>query len=259
MKGTVALLTFGIFSCITATSQAQQMSSDVAAVLRASLTAQVGSVPPSDVTLSGTVEHIAGSDDETVPYLFKALSSGSTKTETSLAAGALVEVRQVASTGSTGIWMNGEGVKHPIAGQNLMTDSTWCFPALIVQRLLNDPQAVVISLGTQGGVVHLQAYETQPATIAASAAAELQHLSQVDLYIDASTNFPVAFAINIHPDTNALVDVPVYIDFSNYQTANGITMPMHVQEYLNSSLASDIRIQTVAPNTGLTLSDFATN
>jgi hypothetical protein len=259
MKVAFAVLGLGICSCFVAAADAQQVSPDVAAILRASLAAQIGSNTPNDVTLSGTVEHIAGADDETVPFLFKALSSGTTRTETSLSAGTLVELHQITVGGPTGSWSRANGTFQAIPGHNLMTDSTWCFPAFIVERLLTDPQAVISFLGTDNGVAHFQAYSAQPSTIAANAAKELQHLSQVDIYLDASTLLPTSFVFNIHPDTNALVDIPVSIQFSGYQMMNGITMPLRVQEYVNGSLASDIRLQTVALNTGLSMSDFAAN
>jgi hypothetical protein len=247
------LLVLVCFAVLHAHADAQQP----AQLLRSSLAAQSGQATVQDVTLSGTVQSISGADDETVPGLFKAISAGSARSDVSLSAGTLTEIRQVAVTGASGVWSSGNSSSHAMAGQNVMTDAAWFFPLFVVKRLLSDPKAIVTVVGTQNGVIHLQAVEQQPASLSSTAASQIQHLTQMDLYLDAKSLLPVGLGFNIHPDNNALVDIPVYVQFSNYQQTSSVTVPMRVQKYINNTLQMDIQMQSVAVNTGLTSTEFA--
>ena len=84
-------------------------------------------------------------------------------------------------------------------------------------------------------------------------------LSSTDVYLDSSSLLPVAFAFNTHPDNNSLLNIPVEIDFSNYQAVNGAQIPFHIQKFLNGSLFLDMTIQSAAVNSGLTTSTFSSN
>jgi hypothetical protein len=233
-----------------------QTSSDAATILRASLSALSGQTLTRDVTIVGTAERVAGSEDETGSFTFKALSSGSSRIQIDLSSGTLTDNRQVSSSGRSGSWSSGDGIQHQMAGHNLMVDSTWCFPAFILQRLLTDRDAVT-SIGLEGTLVHLQSYEIAPSGWPQAATDLNRRMTQIDLYLDPATFLPARIRFNIHPDNNALIDIPVSIEFSSYQSIGGAVVPMHVVKYVNNTLALDARMQHVSLNTGLSLSEFA--
>jgi hypothetical protein len=244
-------------SCFCVRLLAQQASLPQAvAALQTSVTAQASNTAIQDATLNGTVEFIAGSTDETVPFEFQALQAGSARSDISLSAGTLTEIRQALSTGSIGTWSKGDGVQHSIAGHNLMTDAAWCFPLFVVQRLVSNPNAVISYIGRENGLEHFQSYEQPPAGVSPQAAAILQHLTQIDLYLDPNSNLPTQLSFTTHPDNNALIDIAVSVQFSNYQTVNGVVMPMHIQKYLNGTLAFDVQLQSATFNSGLTQASF---
>jgi hypothetical protein len=233
-----------------------QVSSDVASILRASLTAQAGQNVISDVSLMGTVKWIAGSDDETVPFSFKGTLSGSARTDINLSAGALTEIRTVASSGPMGFWTMGNGPQHAFAGHNLLTDSAWCSPALVLERILSSPATEVSFMGIEDGLAHFSAYQPVPLQTPTTSTLLVQHLSKIELYLDPTTLLPAKLFFNTHPDNNSLVDLPVLVEFSNYQRANGVTAPMHIQRYMNGTLALDIQVDNVAVNSGLSSTSF---
>jgi hypothetical protein len=235
---------------------AQQASPQIMTALQASIAAAASNTSTQDATLNGTVEFIAGSTDETVPFVFKTLQTGSVRSDISLSAGTLTEIKQVLPTGSIGTWSKGDGVQHAIAGHNLMTDGAWCFPLFVVQRLVLDPNAVISYIGTENGLEHFQSYEQPPAGVSPQAAAILQHLTQIDLYLDPNSNLPTQLSFTAHPDNNALIDIAVSIQFSNYQTVNGVVIPMRIQRYLNGTLALDVQLQSATFNSGLTQASF---
>jgi hypothetical protein len=82
-------------------------------------------------------------------------------------------------------------------------------------------------------------------------------MTQIDLYLDPATFLPARIRFNIHPDNNALMDIPVSIEFSSYQSMGGGVVPMHIAKYINNTLALDARVQHVSLNTGLSLTEFA--
>ncbi len=256
MKKPLLFLIVGCCLFAVQASWSQQTSADVATVLRASLAAQAGQRVIQDIMLGGRAELIAGSDDETVPFSFKGTLSGSTRTDINLATGTLTEIRTVASSGPTGTWSRGDGEQHALAEHNLMTDPAWCSPLLVEERLLSNSSIVVSYVGTQDGLAHFSAYQPAPVETPTASSSLVQHLSQLDLYIDPKTFLPSKLTLSTHPDNNALVDLQVRIEFSNYQTVNGVTVPMHVQRYLNGSLALDIQIENVAVNSGLSATGF---
>jgi hypothetical protein len=251
MKKAVIFLFTSCCGLAVQLSWAQQTSADVVTILRASLAAQTGQKVIQDVTLTGNAESIAGSDDERVPFAFKGTLSGSTRTDINLSSGTLSELRTVDSAGPAGTWSRGDGQQHSVAGHNLITDPAWCSPVLLLERLVSNSAALVSYIGTEDGLVHFRSVQPAPAGTPATSAPLVQHLGQMDLYLDPKTFLPVRLSFSTHADDNALLDIPVRVEFSNYQTVYGVTQPMRVQRYVNGSLALDLRIENVTVNSGL--------
>jgi hypothetical protein len=80
-------------------------------------------------------------------------------------------------------------------------------------------------------------------------------LSEMDVYLDPQSLLPQAIRFNIHPDTSS-VNIPVEIDYSNYQVVDGIRVPFHIQKYIQNGLSNDLVITAVTFNSGLTSNDF---
>ena len=140
-----------------------------------------------------------------------------------------------------------------------MTDSTWFFPTFLIGRVLSSSNYVAAYVGreTRDSVAVDHVTVSQKFATSFQAGALLQHLSQIEIYLDSGTLLPVALAFNVHPDKDAGLDIPVEIRFSNYRPVNGAQVPFHIQKYLNNTLVLDLQFQTVALNTGLTGSAFS--
>jgi len=67
---------------------------------------------------------------------------------------------------------------------------------------------------------------------------------------------PVAVDFDIHPDNDAMVDIPIEIRFSAYTAMNGTQIPFRIQRYVNNALALDIQIVTATLNSGLSSIGF---
>src|SRR5207245_10652805 len=105
-------------------------------------------------------------------------------------------------------------------------------------------------------VQHLQLSRVVSGQASDTTAALLQALSTTDLYLDATSFLPVAVNFNVHPDDNAGLNLPVEIQFGNYQLANGVLAPLHVQKLLQGSLLLDVNISAVTINSGIPESEF---
>lgn len=220
--------------------------------------ALIGTTAVSDITLTGTATRVAGSDVGSGSVTMKALGTGESKLDLDLSNGTRSEVRNLL-TGPGGSWVGPDGVAHGLVSHNCLTDAAWFFPALSALSQASSPNVLATYVGqeTRSGVAvqHLR-FMTQVASAAADPSGLVQSLSSEDIYLAASSSLPVALVFYTHPDNNANVNIPVEIDFSNYQSVSGAQIPFRIQKFLNGSLLLDITIQSAALNSGLTDSVF---
>jgi len=226
--------------------------------LQGAFQALSGKTAINDVTLTGTAERIAGSDDETGTVVFKATSSAN-RLDLTLSGGTRSEIRSSSASGPVGTWIGTDGVSHAMANHNIMTDAGW-FPAFAIENSVSTSNAVLTYLGleTRNGapVIHVSASQ-QFTGIPANSAALMQHLTKVDLYLDPSTFLPVSYVFNSHPDDNASLDLPTEIRYSNYQSISGAVIPLHVQKFINNTLNLDLQFQNASLNTGITAAQIS--
>jgi hypothetical protein len=221
--------------------------------------ALTGSITVNDVTLTGTGTRTAGSDVESGSVSLKALAGGQSRLDLIVAGGTRSEIRNLDSNGaSQGFWIGLDGTINSMANHNCATDAAWFFPALSVLSRLSNPNLLVTYIGneTRGGVSvqHLHFLIQNPV-----AAGVFQQLSAEDVYLNASSNLPVAITFNAHPDNDASANIPAEIDFSNYQNVNGVQVPFRIQRLLNGSVLFDLTIQSATLNSGLTAAAFSPN
>lgn len=228
------------------------------ALLQRSLAALVGTSTVKDVTLTGSANYIAGSDSETGSATLKATAIGQGRVDLSLSGGQRSDVADVSQNPWAGSWCGPDGVWHPVVPHNLFSDPTWFFPAFLISRALSTPGYAISAADaeTQNGIAveHITVY-VQAAPADPSPAVN-QGLSRTDIYLNASTLVPVSISFNTHPDNNALANIPVQISFSSYQAVQGMSVPYHIQKYIQNSLVLDVALSSVQTNLGLSGSDF---
>jgi hypothetical protein len=221
-----------------------------------SIAALTGGNAISDVTLTGTVTW-NGTDSGTA--MLRALGTSESRMDLALSSGTRTEIRDAQTGVALGQWINPDSTSGAFAFHNCQTDSAWFFPAL--GSLAAGSNVVLTYIGQEtrngGAVQHIQSYVYQPNQ--PSAGPTPQQLSTMDFYLDASTLLPVAIAFNAHPDNNALANLPIEVDFSNYQSINGVAVPMHIQRHQQGNLQVDLVVTGATFNTGLPLSIFNIN
>src|SRR5208337_2046827 len=223
-----------------------------------SIAALTGGKPIHDVTLTGSVMWSGGAAPETGTATLLASGTSESRMSLTLPSGTRTEIRDASTGIPQGKWIAQSSASGLYSSQNCATDAVWFFPAL--GSLAAGPNVVLTYVGqeTRNGaaVQHIQSYVYQPKPSHVNPSP--QQLSTVDFYLDAATFLPVAISFDAHPD-NASTNLPVEVDFSNYQVLNGIVIPTHIQRSLQGNVLVDISISDASFNTGLPLSDFAIN
>jgi hypothetical protein len=229
-------------------------------LLAQSLAALAGPAILTDVTLSGTARRIAGSDDDTGTAVFKALAPGAGRTDLSLSSGQRSEVSDLSAATPAGTCSGPDRISHPVAFHNLLAEPAWFFPAFAIARRLSGSGYVTTYVGheTHNGqaVEHISILQSSPFPTPPGGVS-FEHLTQLDFFLDATTLLPVAISFNSHPDNNALLDIPVEVQFSDYRLINGSQVPFHVRRYLNNSLVLDFQAESVTFNSGLSPTTFS--
>jgi hypothetical protein len=224
------------------------------------LAALDGTTQISDVTLTGTATRTVGSDVESGSITLKALQTLYSRYDLTTTSATLTEVRSVTTSGvPQGYWVNPDGSFQYMAAHNCQTGPVWFFPALSSLALVANPLYTVsyIGLETHNGnqVQHIRFLLT-PSTTAAAVPLALQNLSVSDVYLDPTSSLPVAIAFMTHADADGGTNIPVEIDFSNYQAVNGVQIPFRVQKLLNGTLFLDVTVQSAVLNSGIPTSNF---
>lgn len=233
-----------------------------AALASQAVTAVLGKNVVQDLTLSGNATWGTG-DGQRGAIVLRALGSNESRIDITLPDGTRTEIRDASAGYSQGKWINPDGKSGRFAGHNAMTDAVWFFPA--IGSLVAQPGIILsyVGLETRNGdsVQHLRssAYSSSSPPQPMAAHATAVQFSTMDFYLSASNLLPVAVTFNRHPDSNAGVNIPIEIDFSDYQLVTGVMVPMHIHKSANGATVLDINLTGADFNSGLTLSEFSVN
>jgi hypothetical protein len=229
--------------------KAQNYPSGLSWVMQA-MTALTGGSPVNSVSLSGSVTWTIGNNQGNGTITLQSTANTNSQIQLSTSAGNRSESRSWASDGSgpIGQWTDLNGQPHQMAQHNCWTDAVWFFPALSMLSDYTDPTMVYNDLGQEQhnghNVEHIQAYRSIPG----APSNILARLSTVDYYLDSQTAIPVAVAFATHADGDLNVNIPVDIEFSQYQAVDGIQTPFEVTRSFNSSPLYQITISSVGLN-----------
>ncbi len=235
-----------------APAQAQTAPATAEASLAKASAAFSPSKPVNSITLNAAAEWIAGSTDEKGNVTLTANADGSFTVQLNLGQHSRTESQTSFSAGQSCAWSGADGVVHAAPAHNCMGGAAWFLPEV---ALFGNQQPGALATAIQNsaasdsaGLLDIRQQAIPPGKLSSRDTALLTHLSATDLYLDPATHLPSALAFNIHPDKNANVDIPVQVVFTNYQTVNGVSVPFHIQKYINSGLVLDLQVQSASVN-----------
>lgn len=260
LNAAIALIAIILSGCLVL-AQTSSQSGDPQAVALASkaIGVMTGGQVLQDVTLTGNVRWGPENNDVGTATL-KAFGTGESRVDLGSSVGTRTEIRDASEGTPQGKWINPNGQSSIFAGQNTLTDAVWFFPVFSSLRGGSNIVLSYIGLETRNGeaVQHLRscAYECSSAPYPARS---LQQLSTMDFYLNAVTSLPVSVVFSQHPDTDSTVNIPVEVDYSNYESISGVETPMVIRKSINGTPLFEISLTSVVFNSGLTLSDFSVN
>jgi len=251
----VLFLTTLILSPMNAQTTAPVRDPQALTVIASSLKALTGSTTVNDVILQATANYVAGSDEETGTTTLTASGNQQSLVQLNLSGGARQEIRN----GPAGTWTGPDGTAHSMATHNCWTDASWFFPALTLEAVAADPQTSVSYLGTDTSkgtpLLHIQVTRA-PASQTADVTALILTLSTMDIYLDPQSFLPLVLDFNTHPDIDAGRNIPVEIQFGNFQPTNGVLVPLQIQKYLQGTLLLNLVVSNASINSGVPASTF---
>jgi len=243
---------------INAQTAAPARDPQALSLIASSLKALTGTTAVNDATLQATASYVAGSDEETGTATLTARGNQESLVQLNLSGGARQEIRN----GPAGAWSGPDGEAHAMANQNCLTDANWFFPTLTLEAVAADSTLAVSYLGpdTSKGttLLHVQVARLLPGQ-SADATALIQTLSTMDIYFDPQSFLPLVLDFNTHPDTDANQNLPVEIQFGNFQNSNPSAdglVPFHIQKFLQRTLLLDLTVSSVLVNSGVPASAF---
>ncbi|HEV2424666.1 MAG TPA: hypothetical protein VGZ29_07560 [Terriglobia bacterium] len=213
-----------------------------------------GGTSLSDVTLQATVTYTSGSDIETGTGTLQALGDGNSLVVLNLTGGQRQYILKNQSGLPAGAWVGTDGSVNLYSFQNCWSDGAWFFPGLVFTSLPGNPQVGLVNLGsgTWNGqsVNQVQLYQS-PQNQAAGVSTLVQAYSTENTYLDPTSGLPLAIDFNLYADANPLIQLTGEVQFSNYQSTNGMSVPFHVQRMINGAVVLDIVVTSVTVNSGL--------
>lgn len=215
-----------------------------------SIAALTGGGTLSDVTLNASVTSTVGSDYDTGNATFYVKGTSDSRVDFSLSAsGTRSDVRNVVTGTPGGAWRTNGGPPTPFVQHNCWTDAPWFFPTFSSLSQTTNPNFVFsyIAREQHGGVdtQHIRVYQWFPHGAPSAV------LSTMEFYLDATSLLPVAIGFQSHPDDNMGTNLPIEIDFTNYQPVNGFQVPLHFQKIFGGGVVLDVTVTSASFNTGL--------
>jgi len=231
----------------------QNRQSDASAIAWAmkAMTALTGGIPVNNATLTGTVVQDDDQDQGSFPITLQATSISASEIDITTSAGVRSVVRSLTSNGRpSGTWIDVNHEQHPIALHNCWTDAVWFFPALSQLSDYTDPNLVFNDLGQEQHlgvqVEHIQVHRIVSGD--SNKIALVAKLSTVNYYLDVNTAIPVAISFADHANDNIFTNLPIRVEFSNFQLVGQRLVPYQITRFVNDSPQFQITISNVNLN-----------
>ena len=246
-----------------------QANSQGAALLNQSLAALGAESPATDVTLVGQITiFMPGGTTNTGTITMAARGDAQAEITMSLPTGTATEVRSISASGvpaEVRTAPNGSVTHNPTS--SLFTPHpAWFFPQFVLSaQPSSNLSGAFIGSETRAGVPvnHVEIWQLPPASsTTAMPAILMQHFTQCDVYLDPATSLPVSMVYWVQPiyanDPPAKFfhkdnRVPVEIQFSNYQSVQGVPVAHQLNAFLQGHQIYSIQVSSATINSGVVI------
>lgn len=232
-------------------SPSPQRDPQAVALVQQAVKAMGGSAP-SDSTAAGTINLVAGSQNENGTITILTKGSAETSEQINLPSGQRGVIFSSGLASESTPSNSGQVVM-----QLAVTDQCVDFPLpFLVAALANSDQSFLyVGQDSLNGaaVQHLQ---TSNSFASRPALSRLAPFSTMDLWFDAASGLPLKITYTRRAGGGTIPGIPVEVSFSNYANFGGVLYPMQIQKSYNGTPWQTITIQSVTFNTGLTDAQF---
>jgi hypothetical protein len=207
-----------------------------------------GGKPVKSVVVSGNVVTSTSGASGTVTLT--ASADGSHKIQWQIANGWHTETRSAAKDDRSCTWSGADGVSHEATGANCWTAVVPFLPQISLQ-----PTLIPNAMGTE--YLGLESNErgtfyairnqliVGPGKTPLAVTQQIQKQSTTTLLLDPSTLLPAALNYTMQSDSGS-ANIAVEVRFSAYKQLSGLTVPTHIERYLNGGLQLAIDIAQVS-------------
>lgn len=223
----------------------------------ASLTGKLTILMPGGTTNTGTIVMAAKGDSQAQITM-------------QTATGTHTEVRSVSSEGIPAeMRTSPDGtVTHNPTSSLFTPHPAWFFPQFVLSaQPASNLSSAFIASETRAGVPvnHIEVWQSESSQSTPSAAAPAiatQHFTQYDVYLDPTTSFPVSMVYWVQPvypnDSSTKYfprdnRVPVEIQFSNYQSVQGVPVAHQITAFLQGRQIYSIQVSSATLNSGVVI------
>lgn len=197
--------------------------------------------------MTGIANWTYGSDQQTGTVTLQANANGQSRMLLQLTSGNRIETQNPFSDSLRQCtWSGADSVVHNSAVHRCWVDGVWFLPAITMQAgagALDDVASVGQSSDPSTIRIHRERHVIDVSS--AQTGQFLAHLSAIDLDVDSATGQPVQLAFTEHPDNDGGIDLSVEVHYSAYNSFAGVTVPTHIQKFINHALVLDLQISNV--------------
>ena len=201
-----------------------------------------GNKAVQSIQLAGKVIRHAGSTDDTGTATLTAKATGESQVTFNFSAGTRSETTGALSSSPRCTWSEGDKINVSAPIHNCLNGVAWFLPSLTLQGQ-TFPTVTNNYVGKEDGGEHLRNQNTLP-TKDPEGQIFLQRLGATEIYLDPATFLPASIQFNLHPDNDALTDIPIEVRFSDYRNINGVQVPFKIERYMSRTLVLDITIDS---------------
>jgi hypothetical protein len=245
---------FSLFlACPVALAAQTGVPRDPAAVaaVQASVAAMGVTIPP-DSRATGTVQIVAGSENDTgtIEILTRGLDQASEQITAASSSRTVAYSQGLASE-------TDDGTLKSLPMELAATSRSPDFPLPFLAAALNNPDEAFQFVGQETvngrAASHVRFWDTFASRRGLE---QLAGFTTTDVWIDAASRLPVRISYVRRAAGGSAPRVPVDVFYSNYQSFGGVLYPLAIRKSLDGTPWQTITVESVAFNVGLTDSDF---
>lgn len=242
----------------TTSAQTPQQDPQAVAILTQCLNAAGGSAAVSavqDFTATGTIAYNWAGQQVTGPVTVYGKGMTGFRMDANVSSGTQSLI--VSTYAGTVTPVNGQKTSIPF--YNVMTGGSLTFPASRIAAALNDPSTSIsfVGLVTQNGSQVYQVHVAPPIDPTLTLNGALSGLGQFDLFIDPTSSQLLELSENVWSNTDTSQSYLHEIVFSNYNAANGLSIPFGIAEKIGGQRTWSMTLTSITFNNGLSDSLFS--